>query len=101
MGVVGYGLEDGFSQARTNSMRVQQTHQGRWVKISGLPKFGTTNSHNMYVAAAVWKVSKKRTQATRRLGRSVSDRPALRRDRARTGYTRGPYTRRCSSCTTE
>ena len=66
MGVVGYGLGDGFSETRTNSMRDQQTHQGRWVKISGLPKFGTTNSHNMYVAAAVWKVSKKRTQATRR-----------------------------------
>ena len=53
IGVVGYGLEGGLNRTRTNSMGVQQTHQGRWTKTAGFPKFGTTNSHNMYVAAAV------------------------------------------------
>jgi len=82
-------------------MRVQQAHQGRLTKISGFPKFGTTNSHNIYVAADVWKVSKKNTHATRSLGRVVSASIKQYCDSARTGCTRGPYTRRYSSCTTE
>jgi len=81
-------------------MRVQQTHQGRWTKIWGFPKFGTTNSHNMYVAEAVWKVSRKKTQATRSLRGVVSDGRTRDRDGVLTGCTMGPYTRRYSSCTT-
>ena len=53
IGVVGYGLKGGFNRTRTNSIGLQRTHQGRWTKTWGFPKFGTTNSHNMYVAAAV------------------------------------------------
>lgn len=81
-------------------MRAKQTYQGRWTKISDFPKFGTTNSHNIYVAAAVWKVSKNTTHATRSLRKFVSGCSTRCDSSARTGYTTGPYTPRYSSCTT-